>query len=196
MKKQKKTQLFLVFLGLFLILATYFYYPSLERKKNLENKFVEEKVEDIANEEENTTFENVKYNGLYDYDKLFTVESEKAHILNEEPDVVYMKKMHVILSLSDGRVVNIYSDHGTFNKATYDCFFEDNVKASDGEINIFAKNLDLISSKNVVEIYNNVNLQHPTGTLNADKIDYSFETKLFKISMFNEDKIKMKVVQK
>ena len=195
MKKQNKTQLILVFIGLFLILVTYFYYPSLD-KKSLENKSVREEIGDIVGENESTTFENVKYNGLYDYDKLFTVESEKAHILNDEPDVVYMKNMHVVLNLSDGRVVNINSDHGTFNKATYDCFFEDNVKATDGEINIFAENLDLVSTKNVVQIYNNVNLKHPTGSLLADKIDYDFETKLFKISMFNEDRVKMKVVQK
>ena len=75
------------------------------------------------------------------------------------------------------------------------CFFEKNVRATDGETNIFAKNLDLLATESVVQIYNNVELMYPTGSLKADKIDYNFETKNFKVSMFNDQQIKMKVVK-
>ena len=67
---------------------------------------------DTADEEQDSTFENIEYTGVYDLDKTFTVNSEKAHILNEEPDVVYMTNMHVSLYLKDGRIVNIISDQG------------------------------------------------------------------------------------
>ena len=70
----------------------------------------------------------MEYKGLYDLDKPFKVKSEKAYILNEEPDIVYMNTMHVILYLNDGRIVNIISNKGSYNKRTYDCFFEDEVK--------------------------------------------------------------------
>ena len=103
--------------------------------------------------------------------------------------------MHVTLYLKDGRVVEITSNEGKYNKVTYDCFFEQNVKATDGETNIFADNLDLLATKNNVQIYNNVNLIYPTGSLLADKIDYDFETKFFKVSMFDDNSIKMKVTQ-
>ena len=106
-----------------------------------------------------------------------------------------MSNMHVVLHLTDGRIVNIFSDQGRYNKETYDCFFEKNVRATDGETNIFAKNLDLLASESVVQIYNNVELMYPTGSLKADKIDYNFETKNFKVSMFNDQQIKMKVVK-
>jgi len=142
-----------------------------------------------------TTFEKVKYNGLYDLDKSFTVEAEKAYILNEESDVVYMTNMHVILYLSDGRTINIMSNKGKYNKLTYDCFFEQNVRATDGEIKIFAKNLDLLATKNFVDIYNEVYLIYPTASLRADKIDYDFETKYFKVSMFDDNAVKMKVTK-
>ena len=133
--------------------------------------------------------------GLYDLDKTFTVRSEKAHMLNEEPDIIYMTNMHVILHLSDGRIVNITSDKGKYNKITYDCFFEQNVRATDGEIKIFAKNLDLLATKNFVDIYNEVSLIYPTASLRADKIDYDFETKYFKVSMFDDNAVKMKVIK-
>ena len=92
-------------------------------------------------------------------------------------------------------IFNIFSDQGRYNKETYDCFFEKNVRATDGETNIFAKNLDLLATESVVQIYNNVELMYPTGSLKADKIDYNFETKNFKVSMFNDQQIKMKVVK-
>ena len=60
---------------------------------------------------------------------------------------------------------------------------------------VFSDNLDLLATKNIVEIYNNVNLNYPTGSLVADKIDYNFETKNFLVSMFGEEMIKMKVVK-
>ena len=135
----------------------------------------------------------MEYKGLYNFDKPFTVKSEKAYILNEEPDIVYMDNMHVILYLSDGRIVNITSDKGRYNKITYDCFFEKNVKATDGDTEIFAENLDLLATENLVNIYNNVRINYPTGSLQADKIDYDFETKYFKVSMFNDESVKMKV---
>ena len=142
-----------------------------------------------------TFFENVEYKGLYDLNKPFIIQSKEAYILNEEPDIVYMNTMHVILYLNDGRIVNIISNKGSYNKRTYDCFFEDEVKATDGKTNIFADNLDLLATKNFVNIYNNVRLNDPTASLQADKIDYDFETKHFKVSMFDDTAIKMKIIQ-
>ena len=46
-----------------------------------------------------------------------------------------------------------------------------------------------------VEVYNNVKLDYTTGSLQADKINYDFETKYFKVSMFTDETIKMKVVK-
>jgi len=196
MKRQHKAQLILFLTGIILIILTYFYYPNLDKDMNLKNKIVKEKsLEEFKKDEESTLFDNVKYKGLYDYDKTFTIEAEKAYILNKEVDVVYMTNMHVILYLNDGRIVNITSTKGRYNKSTYDCFFENNVKATDGETEIFADNLDLLAEENSVKVYNNVSLNYVTGSLRADKIDYDFETKYFKVSMFDDQAIKMKVVK-
>jgi len=193
MKKQKKIQLTLISIGALLILLTYFYYPIISGKKITDRSVT--KSLDVTAPEQSSTFENVEYKGLYDFDKPFIIQSEKAYILNEDPDVVYMSKMHVMLHLKDGRIVNITSDKGKYNKVTYDCFFEQNVKAEDGETEIFAENLDLLATKDSVEIYNKVNLNNSEGFLFADKINYNFEKKYFKVSMFEDKKIKMKLVK-
>ena len=194
-KKQQKTQLILISIGLLLILLTYFYYPYMNKDKLLEDQFVREDLEKILDDDSFTTFENVEYEGVYNLNEPFSVKSEKAYILDIEPNIVYMADMHVILYLKDERTVNIISDKGKYNKVTNDCFFEENVKAMDGETIIFADNLDLLATENFVKVYNKVRLNHPTGSIRADRIDYDFETKYFKVSMFDDKAVKMKVMR-
>lgn len=194
-KQQQKMQLVLIFIGFFLILLTYFYYPHMEKNKLSKDQSTREDLEKTLEYAHSTTFENIEYQGLYDLDKPFSVKSEKAHILDEEPDIVYMSNMNVVLYLKDERIVRIISNRGRYNKATYDCFFEEDVRATDGETKIFSENLDLLATENFVKIYNNVKLNHSTGSLRADKIDYDFETKYFKVSMFDDSVVKMKVIQ-
>jgi len=194
-KKQQKTQLALISIGLLLILLTYFYYPYMKQDKLLKNQSVQKDLENTTDNDQITTFENVNYEGLYDLDKPFSVKSENAYILDENPDVVYMTNMHVIMYLKNDRIVNIVSNKGKYNKNSNDCFFEEDVKATDGETKIYAENLDLLATEKFVKIYNNVKLNHSTGSLRADKINYDFETKYFKVSMFDDKVVKMKITE-
>ena len=122
-KKQQQIQLVLISIGLLLFALTYLYYPNIVKDKLFKDQSVNKDFEAVCTEDQITVFEDVEYKGLYDIDKPFKVKSETAYILNEEPDIVYMKNMHVILSLNNGRIVNIVSDKGRYNKTTHDCFF-------------------------------------------------------------------------
>ena len=190
-------QLSLISIGLFLILATYFLYPKMIKNKFLEEETVKDGLtkSDITGSKERNTFENVEYKGLYDINKPYKVKSEKAYILIKEPDVVYMTNMHVTLNTDDGRVIIITSDKGRYNKVTYDCFFENNVKAIDGETTVLAENLDLLATEDSVTVYNNVFLTNDKGSLQADKVYYDFETQYFHVSMFNDEKVKIKLIK-
>jgi hypothetical protein len=194
-QKQKKAQIILTSIGLILLLITYFYYPYMQKVKFTDNQVVQKDGSNTLDIGQGTSFENVKYEGLYQINNTFSVMSEKAHILNKEPDVVYMTNMHVILYLDNGRIVNILSNKGRYNKVTYDCFFEDDVRATDEETKIFSDNLDLIATEDSVKIYNNVIVNYPEASLRADKIDYDFATKYFKVSMFDDKAVKIKVLK-
>ena len=194
-QKQKKAQIILTSIGLILLLITYFYYPYMKKVKFTDNQVVQKDGSNTPNIDQGTSFENVKYEGLYQINNTFSVMSEKAHILNKEPDVVYMTNMHVILYLDNGRIVNILSNKGRYNKVTYDCFFEDDVRATDEETKIFSDNLDLLATEDSVKIYNNVIVNYPEASLRADKIDYDFATKYFKVSMFDDKAVKIKVLK-
>ena len=128
-------------------------------------------------------------------DKPFIVKSEKAYILTEKPDIIYMVNMRVTLYINDRKIIIITSDKGSYNKITYDCFFEENVEAADGETLILADNLDLLASEDSATVYNNVVLTNDRGSLRADKVDYDFETKYYHVSMFDNKKVKIKLIK-
>ena len=190
-------QLSLISIGLFLILATYFLYPKIIENKLLEEAIVEDVVTktDITDSKWRNTFENIEYKGLYGMDKPFKVKSENAYILLKNSDVVYMTNMHVTLDMDDGRVIIITSDKGMYNKVTYDCFFENNVKAIDGKTTVLAENLDLLATEDSATVYNNVFLTNDSGSLRADKVYYDFETNHYQISMFSDKKVKIKLIK-
>ena len=185
-------QLSLISIGFFLILATYFLYPKIIKEETAKDNTIKT---DTTDAKERNTFENVEYKGLYDTNKPFSVKSEKAYILVQKPNIVYMTNMHVTLDMEDGRVVIITSDNGSYNKVSHDCFFENNVKAIDGETTILAENLDLLATEDSVTVYNNVFLTNDKDFLRADKVYYDFETKYYQISMFSDKKVKIKLIQ-
>ena len=192
-KKQKKIQIILLSIGFLLILITYFYYPYMQEIKFKKNLNVETLPPDQSDEDLNVLFENVEYKGIYDLDKTFSVNSEKANIKNEEPDIVYMTDVNVKLYLDGGRIVSITAKKGIYNKLTYDCYLENSVEAVEGETKIYADNLDMLVTRSSIKIYNNVIINDPATLLHADNIDYDFETKYFRVSMFDDKNVKIKV---
>jgi lipopolysaccharide assembly outer membrane protein LptD (OstA) len=196
-KNNRIIQLFLIGFGMLLIISTYFLYPALNQKKTNKNETnkIEIAKDGEANIAKDNAFENVEYKGFYNITNPFLVKAKKANILNEEPDVVFMENMKVTIDMKDGRTVVIESDRGSYNKASYDCFFEENVRATDGKTTLLSENLDLMASSDSALIYNKVFLDSENGSLKADKIDYNFKTKYYKVSMFNNERIKLKLIK-
>ena len=195
MTKDKKTlQITLVSFGIFLILITYFLYPKINKEKNRIAKTGEETVV-LQEETENNVFENLQYKGFYDINTPFNVKSKKAYISDDDPELVYMTGMEVTLFLDGDNIVKITSDKGRYNKITYDCFFVDNVVANDGQNKIFAENLDLLATKEITVAYNDVKFFSKEGKLQADKVEYNFKTRYYKISMYDDKSIKAKYIK-
>ena len=168
-----------------------------EKKYERTKKQAKEKLKTADSNEKDilNTFDNVEYKGLYDLDKPFTVTSQEAYILDENPDIVYMSNMKVVISMEDGRVVIITSDQGRYDKVNYNCFFEYNVRATDGETVILSNNLDLLSTNETATVYNDVILTSERGSLRADQINYDFNNENYQVSMFNKGKVKIKLIK-
>ena len=198
MKTNKKLiQTFLVSLGFLIIFVTYLLYPKIE-KNRLKGSVVENEqplIKDKDNENQGSKFEELEFRGFYNFDNPFLIASEEAIISPENSNIVYMTNIKITIEMNDGRTVIIVGDKGKYNKATYDCYLENNVIASDGETEILSDNLNLLSSKDSASIYNNVVVNNKNGQLKADKVDYNFESKYYKISMFKDKRVKIKLIE-
>ena len=69
------------------------------------------------------------------------------------------------------------------------------MEATDGKTVLNSENLDLVASRDIAEIYNNVILRSENNSLIADKIEYDFEKKYYKVTMFNNEKVKVKLAR-
>lgn len=191
----KTLQLTLIFIALLLIITTYFYIPKVKQNK-LEEETAQKKeaVDEMPGVE--NIFENVSYEGIYQIDNTFIITADRAKILVEDPNIVYMNNMHVTITLQSGQKIIITSDSGRYNKLNYDIFFEDNVNATDNEIRLFSDNLDLLADESA-KVYNNVLIiDKEKSYLKADIVKYDFKTKYYKISMFtNSEKVKVKLIE-
>ena len=166
---------------------------SLAEKKSALEKH--EKVASTDNVVESNIFENVEYKGFFKIGSPFTVKSEKARIAAEDPDIVHLSEMSVTLYLKNGKDVVITADEGKYNKTSYDIYFVGNVVGRDGETIITSENLDLLASEDIAIIYNNVRLNSNKNSLQADKVEYDFETKFYRISMFDDTRVKIKLIE-
>ena len=194
---RKLIQTFLVSLGFLIIFVTYLLYPKIE-KNRLKDSVVENEqtlIKDKDNENQGSKFEELEFRGFYNFDNPFLIASEEAIISPENPNIVYMTNIKITIEMNDGRIVTIIGDKGKYNKATYDCYLENNVIASDGRTEILSDNLNLLSSKDSASIYNNVVVNNKNGQLKADKVDYNFESKYYKISMFKDERVKIKLIE-
>jgi hypothetical protein len=194
---RKLIQTFLVSLGFLIIFVTYLLYPKIE-KNRLKGSVVENEqplIKDKDNENQGSKFEELEFRGFYNFDNPFLIASEEAIISPENSNIVYMTNIKITIEMNDGRTVIILGDNGKYNKATYDCYLENNVIASDGETEILSDNLNLLSSKDSASIYNNVVVNNKNGQLKADKVDYNFESKYYKISMFKDERVKIKLIE-
>ena len=187
--------IFGISIGFLIIIGTYLLYPKIERDR-LKGSVVENE-QPLIKDDENAVnkFEELEFRGFYNFDNPFVVVSEEAVISSENSDIVYMTNMKITIKMNDGRIITITGDNGKYNKVTYDCFLENNVIASDGETEILSDNLNLISSKDSASIYNNVVVNSKNGQLTADKVDYNFESKYYKVSMFKDERIKIKLIE-
>ena len=138
----KALQILLILIGFFLIIATYFLKPSVDKLNSAKNNPVAEEEEKIVEKSETQNFfENVQYKGSYDVVNPYTIKAEKAVISNDDPDTIYMTTVHVIIYMSDGEKVNIWSEEGIYEKVKNNIFFNTNVKATNGETIILSQNL-------------------------------------------------------
>ena len=193
----KKIQLMLLCLGFLLLLSVYWLYPKIKEAQLLkEQKNTLDKTEKMETAEENQTeFTDVTYKGLHATNP-FIIEAGKAKIEEADNDLVFMENMITKIYFKNIKWI-IECKKGEYHKVRYDIFCYEGVKAcdQDKEMVVRSNNLNLKVDSTAL-IYNDVIITEKDGSnLYADRVNYNFESKLYKIDMFaDSESVKAKLV--
>tara|TARA_B100000123_G_scaffold8351_1_gene6262 strand:- start:351 stop:938 length:588 start_codon:yes stop_codon:yes gene_type:complete len=189
--KKKIFQLSLVFIGLLIIFFTYFF--NLEKKQpsevvtEIETKENEEFLEEGVNR-----FENVEYKGIDNTGNKFTIGSQFAEFKKEKPELIFMENVECFFTFKDNTVLLISSKKGIYNNISNDMQFSEDVKMDYLENTIFSDRANFNNYENQLLIAGNVRGDGPTTNLKADELDFDLNTKDLKISMYSEERVKIK----
>ena len=144
-------------------------------------------------DQEVSTFENIQYEGIDNNGNKFVINSEYAEFESDKTNIIYMKNMSCKFFFKDGTVLRISSNKGVYDTISSDMEFEQNVKMYYLENRLFSEKASFINSENYLVVQENVVGEAPEGNLVADKLDFDLTQKKLKISMYNQDKVNIKV---
>ena len=193
LNKKTLSQIMLLLMGIFIIFFTYFYSDKVKKsvKKTEEEKII--KQDDRKAPENSSTFEDIQYEGIDSNGNNFIINSEYAEFKNDIPNIINMEKVICRFFFKDGTVLKITSDFGVYDNILNDMEFEQNVKMYYLEKRLFAEKANFINSKNYLFVEGNVVAEGSEGDLAADKMDFDLTEKKLRISMYNEDKVNIRV---
>ncbi len=184
-------QISLVLIGFFIIFFTYF---NTDKQKEIVKKNEQEKTLEEKKLPENTsTFENIQYEGVDKSGNKFIINSEYAEFKNDIPNLINMERILARFFFKDGTILKITSDYGTYDNITNDMEFEQNVKMYYLEKKLFSEKANFVNSENYLFVEGNVIAEGAEGDLSADKMDFDLTEKKLRISMYNQDKVNIRV---
>ena len=189
--RRKLFQISLITLGLIIVFLTYF--TNLERNQQEDFKVSENTSDDERFLEEGVNrFENVEYQGIDNSGNKFVIGSKFAEFEKDSPELINMENVKCLFTFKDNTVLTVISDKGVYNNLTYDMIFSVFVRMDYLENILYSDRADFNNYENQLLVAGNINGEGPTTKLNADELDFDLNTKDLKISMYSEERVKIK----
>ena len=189
--RRKLFQISLITLGLIIVFLTYF--TNLERNQQEDFKVSENTSDDERFLEEGVNrFENVEYQGIDNSGNKFVIGSKFAELEKDSPELINMENVKCLFTFKDNTVLTVISDKGVYNNLTNDMKFSENVRMDYLENILYSDRADFNNYENQLLVAGNISGEGPTTNLNADELDFDLNTKDLKISMYSEERVKIK----
>ena len=195
MQKKILLQLFLFllfFVSASIFLKTYFFNTD---DKIILNKNDQKKINEDENRDKSNTIYNIEYISKDKKGNSYTIKSNSGEIDSNKSELISMNDVTANINLLNSSPIIISADNAIYNNISHETNFYNNVKVRYVTANITSENMDLLATENTANIYNNVRLNNPEGNLLADIVNYDFNTKNFKVSMFDGEAVQMQVTQ-
>jgi len=191
MKKNKIIQLSLVIVGIILFFFTYY---SSDKDKIVDiDKNILIGDDSKLTEEISNIIENANYVGTDNRGTFFELNANLAKVFFDKPNISNMKIVSAVISLSDGREINIKSDYAIYDKSTNNTNFMGNILVTESNNQITCDNLDLIMSENLIKIFNNVTYNGEKGLIKSDEVHIDiFKNEAILFMKNSNDKVKVK----
>ncbi len=192
LNKTKFIQISLLLLAFLLIFFTYFL--NLKKKQPSTNL---DQIKIVKPDKEKgkvvNTFVDVQYSGLDRNGNRFIITSKYADFETDRSNIIRMEEVLCIFYFKDQTSMTVQSSYGIYNNVTDDIEFTENVKMNYLENVLFSEKVNFFNVKNELLVEGNVKTKSPEGELQADKLNFNLDSKKLKISMYNDEKVNIKV---
>ena len=183
----------ILILTIFIIIIAFYYTFFAEKNKDIENLSRlddTKKIETEINEKVASELINIEYNSTDDKGNIYFINAKKAIIeLGEQKNnQVKLEGVTSFINLKNKGLLNIYAKNAIYNKVNHDTLFYNGVKIEYLDNIITSQNFDLIFSKNLSNVYNNVVYKNRNSSLISDNIIIDMETGDIKLKMINKVK--------
>tara|TARA_B100001029_G_scaffold178693_1_gene186061 strand:+ start:1745 stop:2353 length:609 start_codon:yes stop_codon:yes gene_type:complete len=197
LNKKRILQIVLFTSGLLIIFFTYFFNLKKDNVSldnlDITNEKIAKKDLSQKDTDDLNKFEDVEYKGVDINGNRFIIASKFADFSTETPEKINMQNIECNFYFKDGTKLKILSDFGIYNNISNDMEFTKNVKMFYLENILFSERANFFNLKNELIVQGDVKSRGPQGKLEADELNFDLNSKKMKISMYNDEKVNIKV---
>ena len=185
--------IFQVFLILFVLFLSIFFYINYFYKKDTElvSKKDEIAITNFSESQDVTTIKEILYESYDNEGNKFTIKSKSGTFDEKRKDEINMIDVEAKIDLANGTFIRLVSDTAKYNSLNSNTKFIKNVRLEYLEHKINSDNIDVIFTESKIEAYNNLLYRNSDIKLSADKVELDLITKNTKIFMFDNSKVKI-----
>ena len=185
--------IFQVFLILFVLFLSIFFYINYFYKKDTELVSNQDEIRstNLSESPDTTTIKEILYESYDNEGNKFTIKSKSGTFDEKKKDEINMINVEAKIDLANGTFIRLVSDTAKYNSSNSNTKFIKNVRLGYLGHKINSDNIDVIFTESKIEAYNNLIYRNSDIKLSADKVELDLITKNTKIFMFDNSKVKI-----
>ena len=185
--------IFQVFLILFVLFLSIFFYINYFYKKDTELVSNQDEIRstNFSESSDTTTIKEILYESYDNEGNKFTIKSKSGTFDEKKKDEINMINVEAKIDLANGTFIRLVSDTAKYNSSNSNTKFIKNVRLGYLEHKINSDNINVIFTESKIEAYNNLIYRNSDIKLSADKVELDLITKNTKIFMFDNSKVKI-----
>ena len=185
--------IFQVFLILFVLFLSIFFYINYFYKKDTELVSNQDEIRstNFSESPDTTTIKEILYESYDNEGNKFTIKSKSGTFDEKKKDEINMINVEAKIDLANGTFIRLVSDTAKYNSSNSNTKFIKNVRLGYLEHKINSNNINVIFTESKIEAYNNLIYRNSDIKLSADKVELDLITKNTKIFMFDNSKVKI-----